>query len=206
MKSVAHSIEKTITSNRPMLIWHANDFVAYGKTNNIKTVLSRLAKKGVLKRIISGYYYRPFPESENRSHLAPTSFMLAVKIAKVNGWTVAPTRRNALISLLLSTDLSSPLEWVSDGPNRIYHAFGETIIFRHKSPRLFAHLSEKTATFVEGVRFLGGAKISDENILRLVEKLQKEDAENIEFELRNSPAWIHSIADKVRKLVLFGRY
>ena len=206
MKSVAYSIEKTITRNRPMLIWHASDFVGYGKANNIKTVLSRLAKKGVLKRIIDGYYYRPFPDDEGRSHLAPTSFMLALKIAKANGWTIAPSRRNALISLFLSNDLSSPLEWVSDGPSRIYHAFGETLVFRHKSPRLFAHLSMKTATFVEGVRFLGGAKISDENIHLLAGQLHKEDVEELEFELRNSPAWIHSIAKKVRMLVLFGRY
>jgi predicted transcriptional regulator of viral defense system len=127
---------KIIKSSRGELFF-ADDFSKSGSSENIRQVLSRLEKEGVLERIAHGIYLKPKIDSL-LGIIYPNTEEVAKEIAKRDKSLIAPTGVLALLLLGLSSQVPLKAVYLSDGSPREIKIGKRSIRFKRTTPKSFA--------------------------------------------------------------------
>lgn len=198
MESTAKSIEEKIYSFRkPGFVFAPRDFATLGSDESIRQTLTRLANKGVIRRIGRGLYDKPQYNNYLGKIMPPNYYEAAMAIARANNWTVAPSGNTALNQLGLSTQVSAHWTFVSDGPYKKYSINGNTIEFKRRANREISHMAPKTIMVVQALKALGKSTLTDDFIQRLNANLKDCDKQNLLAETNKASAWVRDVVGKV---------
>lgn len=187
--SIHQEIEEKIQSLPEGDIFFPAEFRMLGTDDAIKMALSRLVKEGAAERISHGIYYKP-KRHKLLGSIKPSLEMIANAIAKRDHVIIKPTGISALNKLGLSQQVPTKHVYITNGQPRKYKIGGKEILFKSASPKKLA-LKGKVSSLVILAMDELGPSVFDETLATQIKKLlQKEDATNLESDIKLAPSWI----------------
>jgi len=141
------------------------DFLDLGSQSAIWQTLSRLEKKGVIRKLMRGVYDYPEKNTFLKGYASPDPDRVARTIARSNSWNIVPDGTTALNLLGLSSQIPAEWSYLTDGQNRHYELDGIRIVFHKRANKEASELSRDSAILVQAIKALGKDGI-DEHILK----------------------------------------
>lgn len=141
------------------------DFLDLGSQQAIWQALSRLEKKGTIRKLLRGVYDYPEKNAFLEGYASPDPDQVARTIARGNSWNIIPDGAVALNLLGLSTQIPAEWNYLTDGQNRRYELDGIRIVFQKRANKEAVELSRDAAIVVQAIKKLGKDGI-DEPILK----------------------------------------
>jgi hypothetical protein len=173
------------------------DFLEVAGYESARKSLQRLANAGKIRRLLRGVYDYPEDSAILGRPAPPAPDAIALALARAHAWTILPAGDTALNLLGLSTQLPARWEYFSDGPTRRYAWEGGTLVFKHRANRETTRLSPRTALVAQALKTLGQARISEDLLSALGEKLEADDWARAARETRYATAWVHEIIQRL---------
>lgn len=197
MQSSHNQVELKIKKSSKGKIFFADDFVKFGSPENIRKVLSRLEKEGLLERLTHGIYLVP-KKDELLGILYPTTEEIAVEIAKRDKARIAPTGTLALYQLGLSTQIPLKAVYLTDGAQRTINIGNRSIQFKNTAPRNLAIKDHLLMLIVQALKEIGQHKINESQLEKLKPFVLQVDAEILKSQTKFAPVWVQKIITELR--------
>lgn len=197
MQSSHNQVELKIKKSSKGKIFFADDFVKFGSPENIRKVLSRLEKDGLLERLAHGIYLVP-KKDELLGILYPTTEEIAVEIAKRDKARIAPTGALALYQLGLSTQIPLKAVYLTDGAQRSIAIGNRSIQFKNTVPRNLAIKDHLLMLIVQALKEIGQHKISESHLEKLKPFALQVDPEILKSQSKFAPVWVQKIITELR--------
>lgn len=156
MKTVAGQILRRVRGRGRGTVFTPSDFLdlADRATGVVDQTLSRLARRGTIRRIGRGLY--DYPRSNSRlGVLSPAPDAVARAFARKTHSTLQVGGAQAANALGLSTQVPAHTIYLTDGPSRRITIGGSDIHLRHASPRNLIAAGTPAGTVVQALRYLG---------------------------------------------------
>lgn len=173
-----------------------SDFADCGTPSAINSAFHRLYTNKVLLRLAQGIYYYPKVDNElGLGILYPSIDDIAVAIAKRDKAKIVPMGAYVLNRLGLSTQVPMNVVFLTNGaPRRIHIGAGRGILFKHSSSgKNFAYRSEMMMMIVTAMRTIGSENITEDEISRLKQMLERVPKRDFENDIKLAPGWVRQI-------------
>lgn len=189
MQSSHNQIEIKIKKSAKGTIFFADDFVKFGSSENIRKVLSRLEKEGLLERLAQGIYVVPKKDALLGT-LYPTTEAIALEIAKRDKARIAPTGALALYQLGITTQIPLKAVYLTDGAQRIITIGNRTIQFKKTTPRSLAIKDQLLLLITQALKEIGQHKVTDWHLQKLKPFALELDNTVLKSQLKLAPVWV----------------
>ena len=197
MQSSHNQVELKIKKSSKGKIFFADDFAKFGSSENIRKVLSRLEKEGLLERLAQGIYLVPKKDALLGT-LYPTTEEIAIEIAKRDKARIAPTGALALYQLGLSTQIPLKGVYLTDGAQRIITIGNRSIQFKKTAPRNLAIKDHLLILIAQALKEIGQNKINDIHLEKLKPFVLQLDAEVLKSQTKYAPVWVQKRIEELR--------
>lgn len=175
----------------------SKDFLDLGSRDAVDQALSRLAERGVVKRIGRGLYYLPRVNQTLGIELAPDMDEVAQTLARRTGSRVVPSGAVAANRLGLSTQVPAKPVYLTDGRTRTVRVGKNVLLLKHVPPKDLPWGHPTSALVFQGLRYLGKAAIGEEAISRLRRRLSPADRRRLLKDIRYVTDWVAEVVRKV---------
>lgn len=197
MQSSHGQIEIKVKKSAKGKIFFADDFVKFGSSENIRKVLSRLEKEGLLERLAQGIYLVPKRDALLGT-LYPTIEEIALEIAKRDKARIAPTGSLALFQLGITTQIPLKAVYLTDGAQRIIAIGNRTIQFKKTTPRNLAIKDHLLLLITQALKEIGQHKVTDLHLQKLQSFALQLDSEILKSQLKLTPVWVQKRIHELR--------
>ncbi len=172
------------------------DFLDLASRASVDQVLSRLVKRGVLRRLRRGLY--DYPRTSSRlGMLAPSADQIASTIARRTGDTVRPSAAHVANMFHLTTQVPARPVFDTSGPSRRLKVGHQVIALRHRSARQLLTRATTADNAIRALQFLGANGISQQALNSLAARLSPRDKRELVRAKRRVPAWLHPSIDTI---------
>jgi hypothetical protein len=173
------------------------EFLDLGSRSAIDLALSRLVKKGILRRVDRGVY--GFPE-KNRliGELSPRPEAVAKALARKGAQKLLPSGAIAANLLGLTEQVPARIEYLTDGRTKQVMIKNLPVVLKQASPSRLATAGRVSGTVSQALRFLRKDQVNDEVIKKLRQRLSAADKAQLLRDIPLVPAWV---GEAFRKLV-----
>ncbi|WP_199532922.1 DUF6088 family protein [Thiopseudomonas alkaliphila] len=138
------------------------DFAALGEPGTIDRALSRLADKGVIRRVMRGLYDYPAYSKLLKKELSPDIDQVAHALARKFGWQIQVSGNAALNMMGLSTQVPTQYLYLSDGPSKSYQVGSRTIEFKKTRFTQLGLKYQQSEILVQVIQALGDQPFTTE--------------------------------------------
>jgi len=146
------------------------DFLDLGGRAAVDQALSRLARRGVIRRVGHGVY--DYPRSNPKlGVLSPDLHAVAQAVGRKTRARLQVTGAQALNALGLSPQVPATITYLTDGPSRRVRVGKQVIHFRHVTPRRLVGAGLPWSAVAQALWFLGKDGVSTSAIHRLKDVL-----------------------------------
>lgn len=170
----------------------AADFLDLGTRAAVDQVLSRLVKKGGLRRAARGLYVYP-KMSPLLGELSPTPAVVAEAMASRGAERLLPTGANAAHQLGLTEQVPAKVEYLTDGRSRQVMIKKLPVILRQSTPRTLATAGRISGSVIQALRFLKRENVTEAVVEKLRERLTPEQKRQLLKDLPLAPAWMGKV-------------
>ena len=189
MHSVYSQILRRIRGTGQGSVFSPSDFLGLGSRDAVDQVLSRLVRKGILRRLARGLYDYP------KTHpvlgvVTPTPEAIAAALAGKHGIRLQPSGAYAANLLGLSTQVPAKIVFLTDGPSRTVRVGNQEIRLVRTTPRAMGPARRISGTVIQALRYLGQAQVDAAVIRTLRRKLRPADKQQLLRDLSFAPAWV----------------
>ena len=195
MLSIEKQIERSIKSKPKGLLILPSDYLSYGNSTAIRKALDRLEDKKVIIRIAQGIYVRP-KISKLIGQLVPSAEEVAEAIAKRDHIRTLPTGSYALNALGLSTQVPMNIVLLTDGSPRVIKVGNRKIKFKKTTPKNLMAKGKISRLVIQALKDIGNDKVTDEEELKILTLLAKENEKDLKHDIALAPVWIQKIMKK----------
>ena len=196
MNAIAATITKRIRAKQRGWVFTPKDFLDVGTRAAVDQTLSRLVKKGIIRRLGRGVY--DFPKLHpTLGTLSPSADNLAQAISAQTGDTVFPSGAAAANLLGLSTQVPAKPVYLTNGLSRTKKIAGRTIVLKHARVPIMDRLSGKANFTLQALSYLGKDNIDDQTILHCAKRLDDKDLKGLKSVTAQVPSWM---ADTILKI------
>jgi hypothetical protein len=171
-------------------------FADLGSRSSIDNALSRLAHSGKLKRIARGLYEYPRMD-KLLGELSPDLDKVAAAMAGRQGIRLQPTGAYAANLLHLSEQVPMKVVLLTDGSSKKTTIGHQTIELRKAAPKRMQLAGRISGLVFEALREIGKEHIEARIIERLKATLTFNQKRKVLNDLREAPAWMHTIIREV---------
>ncbi len=174
----------------------SNDFLDLGSRGAVDLSLSRLVKKGILRRLDRGVYVYP---EKNRllGELSPRPEEVAKALARRGAQKLLPSGAFAANLLGLTEQVPAKIEYLTDGPSRTAIIRNLPVVLKQSTPARLATAGRVSGTVAQALRFLRKDQVDDSVIARLRERLSADDKRQLIRDIPLVPAWVGVVFRKV---------
>lgn len=195
MQSVEKQIERSIKSKPKGSLVLPGDYLSYGSSEAIRKAFDRLEKKQFIARVAQGIYVRPVI-SKFIGSLLPTAEEVADAIARRDRIRTLPTGSYALNALGLSTQVPMNIVLLTDGSPREIKVGKRVIIFKKTTPKNLMAKGKISRLAIQALKEIGNGKVSEQEELKIIELLKREDSKDLKHDISIAPVWIQKIMKK----------
>ncbi len=171
------------------------DFLDLGSRDAVDQALSRLVRKGHLRRIGRGLYDMPrISNILKRSAPVDLDAVIAV-LARRDGVRIMPDGLVAANQLGLTNAIPAQASYMTDGHSRTLRIDGRTVRFRHAGPSVMRWAGKRAAPVVQALRWLGpDAAAAAQVIFTLRRRLPDDVKRDLWQNSRDLPGWAVPLA------------
>lgn len=186
------SIRQLIQGSDIGKVFTPADFLHMGSRAAVDQVLSRLVKKGELRRLRRGYYDKP-REHEIFGKLLPDTIKIAQAVAKKSQSRIQPSGAYAANLLGLSEQVPLKLTFLTDGPSKKVTVGKQTVMLKHTTPKNMATAGRISGLLIQALRYMKQAQMDVRAISKLRQTLNDSDKLILRQDAHLAPAWIGKI-------------
>lgn len=199
MSAIATTILKRIRAKQRGWVFTPKDFLDVGTRAAVDQTLSRLAKKGLIRRLGRGVY--DFPKQHpDLGTLSPNADDLAQALSAKTGDRVFPSGAMAANYLGLSTQVPAKTTYLTNGQSRTKKIAGRTITFKHARVPILDRLSLTANFMLQAFSYLGKDGIDDQAILHCAKRLNDRDIKGLSAATAYIPAWMADIIYQIQQM------
>lgn len=198
MSIIHKNIENSIRKLKYGELIFASDFRKNGSEAAIKMALSRLTKKGTIKRLAHGIYLKPKVDPLF-GEINPSPETIAEAIAKKEKLKIRPAGVYALHKLGLTTQVPTQYIYITNGTPRQIKAGKAVIKFKTTSPKKFERTGKISNLVIQALEELDLSKIEGHTATRLKELLLKEEPKKLAHDLSITTAKVNDYIVKLLK-------
>ena len=190
-------IKKRIELAEEGTVFVTSDFADLATITTVRKCLGRQVADKKIRRILDGVDDKPIYSNLLNGNIPANPEAVAYAIARNFHWTIAPCGDIALNKLGLSTQVPAVWSYISDGPYRKFSWDNITISFKHRTNREISFMSKSTILVVEALKTLGKERVDDSIILKLRNRLPKDEKIKLIEESIDVSEWIYVVIRKV---------
>lgn len=189
MKSVDDKMLSRIFGSGRGSVFAATDFLDLGSRAAVDKVLSRLSRKGTIRRFSRGLYDYP------KHHpiigvLSPSPDAVTKALARKYGFRIQPTGPYAANLLGISDQVPARIVLLTDGASRVVRIENLEIRFRHTTLRNMATAGRTSGLVIQALRWIGPSYVGDRMIAILRSRLSDRDKKQLIADIPYAPAWV----------------
>lgn len=169
-------------------VFTPSDFLDVAARAAIDQALSRLVKRGKLRRLARGLY--DFPKVHPKlGPLSPTPDDVAQALARETGSHVQISGARAANALGLTTQVPARSTYLTDGPSRRVVLGKRVVDLRHASPKHLIAPGSAAGTVVQALRHVGPVRAAD--VIEVAgRQLSASDKKTLASSAISAPAWM----------------
>lgn len=190
MDTLQDQILKRIHQAGPGRVFTPKDFLDLVGRDATDQALSRLVRRGVLKRLARGLYYTPKHNPALGIDVPAELDEIAEALGRQTGSRVVPSGAVAANQLGLSTQVPAKPVYLSDGHSRKVQVGRYTIHIKHVPPKDLPGGDRKTAMVVQALRFLGRDAVNDQVIRTIRRALSADERKRLQQEAKYVTDWV----------------
>ncbi len=198
MNVIADTIIKRIRAKQRGWVFTPKDFLDVGSRAAVDQTLSRLAKKGVIRRLDRGMYDYP-KQHPTLGTLSPSADNLAQAIGSKTGDIVFPSGAAAANFLGLSTQVPAKPVYLTNGATRTRKVSGRTITLKHARVPIMDRLSNTANYTLQALSYLGKDGIDDQTIQQCAKRLDDADMKGLGNATPQVPWWMANVIMKIQQ-------
>jgi hypothetical protein len=172
------------------------EFLDLGSRASIDQALSRLVRRGELRRVSRGVYGYP-ERSRLIGELAPRPEQVARALARRGSQRLLVSGAYAANLLGLSDQVPARIEYLTDGPSQTVMIRNLPVKLKQTTPRRLVVADRVSGTVAEALRFLRQSQINETVIAKLRKRLNDKERRQLVKDIPLVPAWIGEVFRKV---------
>jgi hypothetical protein len=147
------------------------DFSSIGEGGSIDRALSRMAERGVIRRIMRGLYDYPAYSKLLQKDLSPDIDQAAQALARKFGWQIQISGNAALNVTGLSTQVPTQYLYLTDGPSKTYQIGNIAIEFKKTRFTQLGLKYKQSEVLVQAIQALGERVLSCDEKQKIIHYL-----------------------------------
>ncbi len=195
--SVADRIVASLRGRGRGHVFNSADFNDLASRSALDKALSRLALKGVIRRLAYGLYHFPRINPKLGGVLNPSADAVAEAVARKTDSRVIPSGAMAANVLGFSTQVPAKAIYLTDGPSRHVRYGSQTIIFKHATPRTMVVSGKTSAVVFQALRYVGREGMTDTMVRKMRRELSSGDKQTLKRDIRHAVAWMRPILSRI---------
>ena len=193
--TVSHQIMRRLRARGRGAVFSATDFLDLANRAAVDQTLTRLARRGTVRRLKRGLY--DYPRVDPRlGALSPSPDAVAQAVARQTNSIVQIDGAQAANSLGLSTQVPAQPVYLTNGPSRRVQIGRRVIALKHVSPKKLIAAGTRAGTVVQALRYLGpNAAIPLQDVAARI--LHPRDRQALAREAAKAPVWMQSLLARI---------
>ena len=175
------------------------DFLYLGNRTAVDQSLSRLVRKGAIRRIQRGLYDLPRMGKLLDQPLTPSPDELVRAWAKNNGLKVVPSGARAANALGLSTQVPAKIIYYTNGRTQTLKLGPYTVQLLNRGPKTMDVSGRIAPLVLQALRHIGRDGVRPEVIYRLQLTLSQKEKVELKRNLRHAPAWMLPVIKEITR-------
>jgi len=177
-------------------IFAPTDLLDLGSRASVDQALSRLADRGVIRRLTRGLY--DYPKLSTRfGMIYPSADDVARAIARKDHYVLQVSPATAANQLGLSTQVPSKATYMTDGPSRTKTVGRQVIHFKNASRKTLVGAGHMSGAIFQALRYVGKDGVTDQVISTLARALNDKDRAQLQKQVRQVPAWMLPVVQQI---------
>ena len=172
------------------------EFAALGDARSVGMALTRLTRKGTIRRLARGLYDYP-REDPSLGLLPPSTDDIAKALKGRDDSRLQPSGAHAANLLGLSNQVPVRAVYLTDATSRKVQVGKRQIVLKHTTTRNMATAGRISGTVIQALRWLGERHVNEDTVAILRRQLSEHDKKQLAKDLRYAPAWIAEFMKKV---------
>ena len=195
----AHThIEQLISKKGKGDLIFPSDFRGLGTDSAIKKALSRITKKGLIRRLAHGVYYVPKFEPV-LGEVRPSADDVVRMLARKEKIRVKPAGTYALHQLGLTTQVPTRRVYITDGHSRQFMLGKLQVKFKATTSKKLSRKGAISSLVIQALEETGTEKIDETTAMKIRELLLKENPKSLKHDLELAPVKINNYIIKLLK-------
>jgi hypothetical protein len=194
------TLEKTILAMIAGLergfVFTPRHFASLGDPRTIGMALTRLSRKGTIRRLARGLYDYP-KQHPQLGVLSPSPDAIAQALAGRDATRLQPSGAYAANQLGLSEQVPMKVVFLTDGAARHVRIGKQEIVLKRTTPRNMATAGKISGLLIQALRHLGRRHVDDAMVRTLQDQLSDDDKAQLFKDLCYAPAWIAAIMRRI---------
>ena len=172
-------------------------FAALGDPRAIAMALTRLSRKGVIRKLAHGLY--DYPRTDSRlGVLSASTEDIAEALRARDRTRLQPSGAHAANLLGLSEQVPVRVVYLTDGPARQVQLGKRKIVLKRTTPRNMITAGKVSGLVIQALRWIGQRHVDEKKVVSgLQRRLSAADKRQLLKDQDHAPAWIADIMRKV---------
>jgi hypothetical protein len=170
-----------------------------GPRSTVDSGLTRLYKRGLIRRVIRGVYDYPRYSELLKKTLSPDIDQVAHALARKFGWRIQPHGATAQNLLGLSTQVPAKAIYLSDGPDRSYKIGNTALVFEQTVLKEAGFKHPESQLLVQALKAFGERRITPEIISKIRDKFDQATRQKILLDTKTATGWVYATIQKIAK-------
>lgn len=199
MKAVSTTILKRIRAKQRGWVFTPKDFLDVASRASVDQTLSRLTKKGVIRRLDRGLFDYP-KQHPILGTLSPSSDSIAQAITAKTGDIAYPSGATSANMLGLTTQIPAKPAYLTNGKSRTKTFSGRTITLKHARVPIMDKLPMKLNITLQALSYLGKDGIDTQTIIQCANRLSDNDVKTLSIASTAVPSWLADIILQIKQV------
>jgi len=196
---IASKIKAKIVRKGRGYVFTPSDFLTVGTRASVDQALSRLARKGVIRRLTQGIYDYP-KISPRLGALSPRPDDVAQAVARKDGQVLSVSPAKAANMLGLTKQVPAKLVYLTNGPTRSKTIGAQTIYLRQAAAKNLVGAGTPTGPVFQALRYLGKDGINTNALQKIAKHLKADDLQSLVKDSQSAPDWMKPVARDIAQL------
>jgi hypothetical protein len=196
-KRICDRILKRVRGSGRGTVFTWKDFADFGTAAAVRQALSRLVKRGKIRRVARGIYDFPRTITSLGIEVAPSADAVALAVARADGAKLQISGAQAANALGLSTQVPARTVFLSDGPSHHIRIGQQSIELRHAPPVQMVGAGKISGLVVSALSHLGPSDVHDADINRLQRLLSDDDKKQLRHVTKRTLPWMQPFLNRI---------
>ena len=196
---IAQKIRKRIYGKGRGAVVTPTDFLDLGTRASVDQALSRLADKGVIRRLTRGLYDYP-KQSARLGLLSPDPDLIADAIARKGNYVLQISPARAANMFGLTTQVPAQIVYLTDGATCTRQIGRQTIQLRNAKAKSLVGAGRMTGAVFQALRYVGKDGVNDRVINQIGSTLNDDDRTALVRQSVHVPGWMRPVAQRIAEV------